>query len=133
MTPSKLEASLSKNHRLVHEIVAEQGLGRHLGMSDVLKLARERRPAIGLTTVYRALIRLRELGLVSEVALPGADCAYFELAGAPHAHFRCMKCGTVSDVAFAIPPDAIRAMAAELGGEITRSTVTLDGRCAACT
>ena len=124
--------SLSKNHRLVYEIVQDQGPGRHLGMAEVFALAKERRPAIGFTTVYRALVRMRELGLVSEIALPGADYAYYEPAGAAHAHFRCTDCGEVRDVAYEVPQDALGRIAEQLGGEVTRASVTLDGRCAAC-
>ena len=89
-------AALSKKHRLIFEIVREQGIGRHLGMADIFNLAKARQPGIGFTTVYRALVRLRNLNLVSEIALPGADCAYYESAGQPHAHFRCAVCGSRS-------------------------------------
>lgn len=124
--------SLSKNHRLVYEIVQEQGPGRHLGMADVFALAKVRQPAIGFTTVYRALIRMRELGLVSEITLPGADYAYYEPAGSPHAHFRCTVCGEIRDVTYEVSSETLDRIAGELGGEVTRANVTLDGRCAAC-
>ncbi len=132
MTANVLDFGLSKNHRLVYEVVQDQGVGRHLAMADVFSLARLRQPAIGFTTVYRALTRLRDLRLVSEIGLPGADCAYYEPAGPAHAHFRCTGCGTVSDVEFALSRDALGALALQLRAEIARSAVTLEGRCSAC-
>ena len=126
------QASLSKNHRLVYEVVREQGYGRHLSMSELYELARCRRPGIGFTTVYRALRRLRDRGLVAEIALPGAESAYYEPAGEPHSHFRCAGCGRIQDVSFALSGDALSALAAQLHAEVAGATVSLHGRCAAC-
>jgi Fe2+ or Zn2+ uptake regulation protein len=133
MTASEAETRLSKNHRLVRDIVTEQGLGHHLSMAELYELARVRRPGIGFTTVYRALTRLRDLGMVSEVCVPGADSAYYEPSGPPHAHFRCIACGTVSDVAYHLPADVTSRLADELRAEIVATDVSLHGRCAACT
>jgi Fe2+ or Zn2+ uptake regulation protein len=132
MTAIELESRLSKNHRLLHEIVQQQGPGRHLSMADLYEIARARRPGIGFTTVYRALTRLRDLGLVSELSLPGAGSAYYEAAGPPHAHFRCVVCGSVSDVPYHLPEDVQSRLAFELHAEIMGSDVSLHGRCAAC-
>ncbi|MDE2483287.1 MAG: transcriptional repressor [bacterium] len=132
MTALLDETRLSKNHRLVYEIVQEQGYGRHLPMSELYELARTRRPGIGFTTVYRALTRLRDLGMVSEITLPGADSAYYEAAGPEHAHFRCTECGTIDNVKFSLPSDLSTRVASDLGAHVTDSVVTLLGRCRAC-
>jgi Fe2+ or Zn2+ uptake regulation protein len=124
--------SLSKSHRLVFDVVSEQGAGTHLSMARVHELARERQSSIGFTTVYRALSRLRDLGLVCEIAIPGADSVFYEPVSAPHAHFRCDACGRVEDVPF--PPEAARAArAAARALAIDRVELTLHGRCTACT
>lgn len=123
---------LSKNHRLVYAIVQEQGVGTHLAMADLHALARARQPSIGFTTVYRAVTRLRELGLVAEIAMAGAGSAYYEPAGPPHAHFRCERCGRVDDIDFAIPATVTAALAAQIGGEIASAIVDFHGRCSGC-
>jgi Fe2+ or Zn2+ uptake regulation protein len=123
---------LSKNHRLVYEIVKEQGVGTHLGMTQLFELARLRQPAIGFTTVYRALTRLRDSGLVAEISLPGAEYAVYEPSAPPHAHFRCTACGAVSDVAYAIEDGTSARLARENGFEIERADVAFSGRCGAC-
>jgi Fe2+ or Zn2+ uptake regulation protein len=133
MITSERETRLSKSHRLVLEIVAEQGIGRHLSMSGVYELARTRRPGIGFTTVYRALTRLRDLGLVSELSIPGADSACYEPSGPPHAHFRCIACGAVSDVPYQLPADVTSRLASDLHAQIIGTDVSLHGRCASCT
>jgi Fe2+ or Zn2+ uptake regulation protein len=132
MTTIELESRLSKNHRLLYDIVQEQGPGRHLSMAELYELARDRRPGIGFTTVYRALTRLRDMGLVAELSLPGADFAYYETASEPHAHFRCVRCGSVRDVLYRLPGDVTSRLANELHAHVTGTEVSLHGICASC-
>jgi Fe2+ or Zn2+ uptake regulation protein len=126
------EPHLAKNYRMIYDLVREQGVGTHLSVAEVYELAKARRPGIGATTVYRGLARLRDLGLVSEIELPGAESAYYEPAANAHAHFRCERCGKVEDVAYVIPPSVVEKLAHERGAEISEVSLTLQGRCAAC-
>lgn len=126
------QPALPKNYQLVYDIVDEGGLGCHLTPADIYAKAVERRPGIGFSTVYRALDRLRDLGLVSELVVPGAPAATYEPSGPRHAHFRCSECGAIEDVAYAIPARTVRALAERHGLEIDGERVTFEGRCAAC-
>jgi len=126
------EARLSKNHRVVLDVVREQGHGRHLSMAELYELARVARPGIGFTTVYRALLRLRDQGLVAEITLPGAGAAFYELANDPHAHFRCTDCGRVDDVPFTLHDAIVSDLAAKIAAQVSAATVSLEGRCANC-
>ncbi|HEY8321715.1 MAG TPA: Fur family transcriptional regulator [Candidatus Baltobacteraceae bacterium] len=123
---------MTKNHRLVLEVVRERGCGTHLSMNEVHAFARERQPRIGFTTVYRALARLRDEKLISEIRLPGAEAAYFEPAGPSHAHFRCSSCGSVSDVAYALPPGATDDIARRDGVDIRDIHLSFHGTCRDC-
>ena len=129
---SPVQPPLPKNYQLIYDIVATSGIGCHLTPSEIYAKARERRPGIGFSTVYRGLQRLRDSGLVSELVVPGAESATYEPAGPRHAHFRCAACGVVEDVAYAIPKRTLRALAQQHGLEITTDVVTFEGRCAAC-
>ncbi len=124
--------SLAKNYRLVHEIVLEQGRGVHLTMADIHHLARQRKRGIGFTTVYRALTRLRDLGLISEIVLPGAGSAYYETMGSAHAHFRCDECGRVDDVEYVTPKRSIGELSRRYGIEVRETLLSLHGLCRAC-
>jgi Fe2+ or Zn2+ uptake regulation protein len=124
--------SLPKNYQLIYDIVEESGLGRHLTPSDIYERALKRRPGIGLTTVYRGLSRLRDLGFVSEVSVPGADAATYEPAGPRHAHFRCSTCGAIGDVDFSIPQLTLKKLAEQHGFTIEGERVSFQGVCAAC-
>lgn len=126
------EQRLAKNYRMIYEIVREQGPGTHLTVADVFGFAKARQPGIGETTVYRALTRLHELGLVSEILVPGADSAYYEPAGTAHAHFRCDVCGKVDDVDYVLAPRVVDELARKHGADVTEVSLTLHGRCATC-
>lgn len=125
-------ASLPKNYRLIYQIVEESGIGRHLTPAEIYAKALKRRPGIGVSTIYRGLVRLRDLGLVSELYVPGLDAATYEPSGPRHAHFRCSDCGEIEDVAYAVPARTIKALALEHGFKIESERVTFEGRCEAC-
>ncbi|HEX3458349.1 MAG TPA: transcriptional repressor [Candidatus Baltobacteraceae bacterium] len=129
---SPKQPPLPKNYRLIYDIVEASGVGRHLTSSEIYAKALKRRPGIGFSTVYRGLERLRDLGLVSELHVPGVDSATYEPACPRHAHFRCSTCGEIEDVAYAIPARKIRALASRHGFEIESERVTFEGRCAVC-
>lgn len=124
--------TLPKNYRLIYDIVEQSGIGRHLTPAEIYTKALKRRPGIGFSTVYRGLERLRDLGLVSELRVPGADSATYEPAGPRHAHFRCGACGAIEDVSYAIPPRTLKTLAQQHGFRIDSERVTFEGRCADC-
>lgn len=124
--------ALPKNYQLIYEIVEESGIGRHLTPSEIYAKALKRRPGIGFSTVYRGLERLHDLGLVSELHVPGGDAAAYEPSGPRHAHFRCSKCGAIEDVSYAIPSRTVKALAEAHGFKIESERVTFEGRCASC-
>jgi Fur family ferric uptake transcriptional regulator len=77
-------------------------------------------------------VRLRELGLIAEIVVPGADSATYEPIGPSHAHVRCTACGEIHDVAYALPPRVLKSVAADTGFTIDTGNVTFAGRCAGC-
>ena len=123
---------LPKNYQLIYEIVQASGIGRHLTSSEIFAKAHKRRPGIGVSTVYRGLERLRDLGLVSELFVPGVDGATYEPAGPRHAHFRCRACGEIEDVPYTIPPRTLKSLAQRHGFLIESDRVSFEGRCATC-
>jgi len=72
---------------------------RPLTPREVLERAQGEADSIGIATVYRALQRFEEQGLIIPVHIPG-DPARYEIAGkGHHHHFRCRLCGRVFEVA----------------------------------
>ena len=127
-----LDPRLPKNYRLVYDVVLEHGRGRHLSMGDVYAYARVRQPSIGFTTIYRGLARLRNLKLISEILLPGADSAYYEPLAGSHAHFRCDSCGAVLDIDYRLAKSVAKGIGKIHNVDVDEVQVSFHGRCSAC-
>jgi Fur family transcriptional regulator, stress-responsive regulator len=123
---------LPKNYRLVYEVLCGQAEGHHASAGEIHVAARQRQPGLGYSTVYRALDRLRDLGLVLEVRLPGSASALYEPARAGHAHFHCVGCGRVEDVDFSLPAPDLARLAQRHGIEIDTVVTTFNGLCGPC-
>jgi Fe2+ or Zn2+ uptake regulation protein len=131
MSTTALDA-LPKNHRLVYDVVLDSGPGLHLSTQEIFARTRERRPKTGFSTIYRALARLRDLGLIAEIIVPGSEAATYEPIGERHAHFHCRQCGRIEDVPFDVPPDTLAALSRTTGHGIEFGVVTFEGKCATC-
>jgi Fur family ferric uptake transcriptional regulator len=103
---------------------------RDLGHATPEQLA-EAVPTVDLTTVYRTLELLEELGLVKHTHL-GHGAPAYRPADDDHIHVVCHSCGAVLDAA----PDLIDELSQRLrehaGFELDRSHFTVFGRCRAC-
>jgi Fe2+ or Zn2+ uptake regulation protein len=130
MNPSTPQ--LPANYRVVLEAVNTYGSGRHATAQDVFERARQLRPGIGYTTVYRGLARLHELGYVLKLDITGEGSAMYEPATGAHAHFRCTGCGSVADVDFACDPGTKARLEALHGLDIRSESMTFTGLCRDC-
>ena len=125
-------AKLPKNYQIVHDVVGRLGAGTHATTNRIFEEARRVQPRIGHSTVYRALDRLKELGLVLEVRVPGAASALYEPVRANHAHFICTRCGRVDDVDHPLTPSQFDEVARERDLAVTEVSLTLHGVCGPC-
>ncbi len=86
---------LTRQRRAVVDAVAEAGAS--LSALQVFDAAREHCPELGLTTVYRTLDVLSEIGAVRRVHGPD-HCEAFVPAGAAHGHtVVCSSCGRATE------------------------------------
>ena len=73
-------------------------LDGHASAERVHRRVLDAQPRIHLSTVYRTLERLRDLGILSQIDL-GRQCAEYEIvADQPHHHLVCQRCGRVIDL-----------------------------------
>lgn len=112
--------------------VLEELLGdtTHPSADELARRLKDRVPGISLSTVYKTLHELAELGLV--LRLDG-DVMRFDPGTHAHGHLVCDSCGRVVDLD--LPGHAasgIREMAGDVGHRVERVTVTCTGRCATC-
>jgi Fe2+ or Zn2+ uptake regulation protein len=72
-----------------------QEANQHLSVEEIAERVQERNPYVSLSTVYRTLELLRELGLVRENRLPGEQPRYEIAEGTAHHHLVCRSCRTI--------------------------------------
>jgi Fur family ferric uptake transcriptional regulator len=120
VTPQRqlvLEAVTNLEHATPEEICAE-----------VQRTAR----GVNISTIYRTLELLEELGLVKHAHLGHGPPNYHLAADAEHIHLVCRECGTVNDV----DPEAAAGLAGRLEGAFGFETdvhhLTVYGRCRDC-
>lgn len=87
---------------------------------------------IGLTTVYRALRALGELGEVDTLRMAGGEVQYRRCSPRHHHHLVCRRCGCTVEVAGRAVERWAERVAAEHGFTDIEHTVEVVGRCPDC-
>src|SRR5215469_4192600 len=87
---------------------------------------------VNISTIYRALELLEQLGLVTHTHLGHGAPSYHLAAEAQHVHLVCRECGRVTE----LPPEAARplvtALDSEHGFETDVRHLTVFGTCREC-
>lgn len=91
---------LTPQRRAIVEIIIKNE-GSHLTTEEIYNLVKDECPEIGLATVYRTVMLLEEMGLLSKLDL-NDGCSRYELIhedeNHQHHHLICRKCGKVIEV-----------------------------------
>jgi len=89
-------------------------------------------PGLNVSTVYRTLESLTDLGLVAHAHLTGSAPSYYLTDGTEHAHLACQDCGTITP----LRGDALQRFVAELANDpgfaVTISHLSVQGHCQNC-
>ena len=72
-----------------------QEAGEHLSIDQITERVQKRNPYVSLSTIYRTLELLRELGMIRENRLPGEQSHYELAEGKAHHHLVCRRCRTI--------------------------------------
>lgn len=112
-------------------LLALEGNRTHPLAEEVATTVSASMPGVSLSTVYKTLHELVDLGLLQRLDLPGG--MRFDPEVASHAHLVCSACGSVVDVEL---PARISASLAEAaagcGASVESVHVDLRGTCGAC-
>lgn len=79
------------------EVLTVLASAGHLDVEAIATAARERLGTLTSQAVYEMLRHFQETGLVTKFDRPGLP-AVFEVAGPPHQHALCVRCGRVENV-----------------------------------
>ena len=104
----------------------------HLDADEVYRLARERDPRLSLSTVYRTLNLLRDLGQIDELHLAEEHHHYEAKGGNEHHHLVCLGCGRVKEFVSPLAAQLRREQETATGFAVTGVQVDLTGYCPAC-
>ena len=104
----------------------------HATPEDICTRVQKSAPGVNISTVYRSLELLEQLGLVTHTHLGHGAPRYHLAAEAEHVHLLCAECGRITQ----IPPDAVQPLVSALDGAYGFQTnvghLTVYGRCADC-
>ena len=115
-------------------LAAVEKLG-HATPEDVLAEVRTSSSAVNLSTVYRTLEVLEELGLVRHAHLSDRVATYHSLTGEhghDHFHLVCRNCGRVESVDPEVAEPFGAQLRTQLGFEADLGHLTVFGHCTAC-
>ncbi|WP_026414793.1 Fur family transcriptional regulator [Actinomadura oligospora] len=87
---------------------------------------------VNISTVYRTLELLEELGLVKHAHLGHGPPNYHLAAEAQHIHLVCRDCGRVNDVSLDAAASLAAGLDSDYGFETDVQHLTVYGRCKDC-
>jgi Fur family ferric uptake transcriptional regulator len=122
-------------HRLTPQremVLAAVDRLEHATPDEVYAEVRRHSDSINLSTVYRTLELLDELGLIRHAHLSDRAPTYHSASGHEHAHLVCRRCRTVISVDREEAEGALGALAAKHGFEPDYGHLTVFGTCADC-
>lgn len=119
---------MTPQRQLVLDAVRELG---HATPEQVCNHVQATAPAVNITTVYRTLDLLEELGVVRHAHLGHGAPTYSEQRHR-HLHLVCHRCGRVDEASAELLSDVARRTLAELGFHLDATHVALSGTCAGC-
>ena len=112
-------------------VAALAGSKIHPDVEQVAAAAAAHAPGLSLSTVYKIVHELRDLGLVREMQVGGTTRIDPDLDH--HLHIVCDECGAIADTH--IPKDVSRSLAcaaAHAGATAVSFEIVIRGRCSRC-
>ena len=120
---------LTPQRELVLQAIERLG---HATADDIQRAVADRSLTLNLSTIYRTLNLLDELGVIRHVDLPDRSTVYHSKATPAHVHLACSRCGTVTDA----EPDDFSALALTLvrryGFDADLDRLVVNGTCRDC-
>lgn len=120
---------LTPQRELVLQAVTELG---HATPEDALTWIRDRSSGVNISTVYRTLELLEELGLVRHAHLSHGSPTYHAASAAEHVHLVCRGCERVIEVEPTTVGPLVGTLERELGFVADVGHLTIFGVCKEC-
>jgi Fe2+ or Zn2+ uptake regulation protein len=113
---------------IVERLVGARG---HVTAEELAADVQARFPSVNISTVYRTLDTLEDLGIVDHVHL-GHGRAIYHLTDDDHQHLVCEVCETVQEIPISKLRPLFRTIEREHGFEVDRRHFAIVGVCSDC-
>jgi Fur family ferric uptake transcriptional regulator len=105
---------------------------RHISAEEIFQRLKEKYPYANISTVYRTLELLKELGLAAEISIGDGIVRYHAKENSRHHHLVCTACGKMFD----LPEDELVPLEQSLiknhGFKADIHHLAIFGLCSAC-
>jgi len=113
-------------------VKAVEEADRHISAEEIYLQVRARYPHMNISTVYRTLELLSELGLVTETDMGDGRVRYHSIGKGHHHHLVCEKCGAIIDVEESMLTPLWNEIGQRYDFEVNMKHLALFGLCAKC-
>ena len=120
---------LTPQRELVLQAVRELG---HSSPEAIAEHVRKTHPGINLSTVYRNLETLENVGLVQHSHLGHRSATYHAAEGLNHLHLVCEDCGSIGDAPLEIAAAFVQTLSDEYGFRTDVTHFAISGLCVNC-
>ena len=117
------------SRQAIVEVIVEAG--SHLTAEEIVHQVHTRFPSVNLSTVYRTLDALTDLGIVDHVHF-GHGRAVYHRTDEAHQHLVCEVCGAVEELPVARLRAFLEMIDRDFGFEVDRRHFAIVGRCGPC-
>ncbi len=124
---------ITKPRVAIVETLLENSDG-HLSVEELYDLVKEKNPDIGITTVYRTVMLLKELGILRKLDVDETRWR-FEFSGNElhyHHHIVCTKCGKIVEFNEDLLDGLEEEIEKKFGFKITNHMLIFYGLCKEC-
>ncbi|WP_245966353.1 Fur family transcriptional regulator [Sphaerisporangium album] len=120
---------VTPQRQLVLEAVTKLG---HATPEDICGEVQETARGVNISTVYRTLELLEQLGMVTHTHLGHGAPTYHLASEADHVHLVCRDCGQITEVSPDLVDGLVSTLDERLGFETDVQHLTIFGRCHTC-
>jgi len=121
---------LTRQRRAVLRVLAESD--SRFDAARIYEKAKVECPEIGLTTVYRTIDILVDLGVIERLHVAGGCKSYASASPGHRHHLVCVECGKAVEFVGCDLTGLIDSVASKTGFEVENHWLQLTGRCPKC-
>ena len=123
----------TRPRRLIAERLIELAdKGEDFTTDDLWQELRQVEPKIGRATVFRAVEKLVEMGVLNRIEFADGTHHYRVCGSAHHHHLTCTQCHRVMEINICLPQEQLAAIGEQTNFAIEGHALTLFGRCEKC-